>query len=426
MADRSYVPGVGQIPFGNQNANPQASRYAVDAATSTDAKETILLRKAIERAIYSAVPEQYYALKLIFEQSPLVKGSDEFEYLEHTFGRTPMIAAGTAAAVVAVASSEVTQVIPVTADSVNHFVPDDVITYPDGTPAVVRSVSGTNITVASYTGLGLPAVASGDYFAMQAPGTADGTSTFSHFDRMQTITRYNYIQEFMRVARWGNMELQKYKNMGTTDYLDVDKKDKMDQLRTDLFVSFFNGTRGEFRLASTIPSKSMGGILPTMTAAGSMRGTPTTASLRSDFETLAFKTNYKKAGGTRFIYGCDEILYELSKAYKDTLIRYAPNDNVAKMNLSQFEFGTMKFVPVPTELFKERSCFPASWQRKMLVLDQESIKPCIMQGIPMMDSGGTLDLGKLGTREKFQDTWYSASLSLQFNNPLASFSLDIQ
>jgi hypothetical protein len=163
-----------------------------------------------------------------------------------------------------------------------------------------------------------------------------------------------------------------------------------------------------------------------MTAAGSMRGTPSTASLRSDFETLAFKTNYKKAGGTRFLFGTDEMLYEVSKAYKDSLIRYAPNDSIAQMNLDQFKFGTMKFVPVPCELFKERSAFPASWQRKILVLDLESIQPVTMQGLPMMDMGSTLDRGERGSREMFQDFYAEANLSLQMNNPLASFSLDIQ
>jgi len=423
MSTRSYQPGTGGSPFGNLQANAQGSNYPNDAKTGT-ASETILLQKEIERAIYEAVPEQYYALKILFEKTPLEKGSDEFEFLEKTFGRTALEIDANAGAVAASAGAEVTQSLTMTADSVKRCVYDDVVTYPDGTAGIVRSVNGTTVVVASQTGKGLPAVSDGDVLAIQSTIQGDGASSFSHYDRMETVTRYNYIQLFLRARRWGKVELLKYKNMGTTNYLDLDKKETIDQLRTDLFVSLFNGIRGEFTLQSGIQAKSMGGILPTMTAAGSMRGTPSIAALRSDFETLAFKTNYKKAGGTRFIYGTDEMLYELSKVYKDSLIRYAPNESIAMMNLDMFKFGTMKFVPVPCELFKERSCFPASWSHKLLILDQESIQPVKMKGLPMMDMGSTLDRGQAGTREMFQDFYSEANLSLQFNNPLASFTLD--
>jgi hypothetical protein len=157
-----------------------------------------------------------------------------------------------------------------------------------------------------------------------------------------------------------------------------------------------------------------------------MSANPTTAALRSTFETLSFKTNFKKEGGVRMIYGTDEMLYELSKVFKDPGLRYAPNDTVANMNLFEYRLGTQRFVPVPCELFKEQSCFPASWQRKLLVLDQETITPVKMKGIPAMDSGSTLDKGDNGTREGFKDWFVEANLSLRFNNPLGSFSMDVQ
>lgn len=424
MSNRTYTPGAGNSPFGNLQANPQASNYQTDSGYA--ATGSILLQKAIRKAIFDAAPEQYNALKLVFEKEIEEVGSDEFEFLEKTFGRSALEATNAPVAVVAVPGSEVTQVIAMTAASVTHVQPDDIIVYPDGTKAIVRSIASLNVTVASQTGLGLPAVTIGDIFAVQSTIAGDGANSFSHYDRMETVTRYNYIQLFLRASRWSRIELQKYINQGTTNYLDMDKMEKMKQLRTDLFVSFFNGTRGEFRLASTIPAKSMGGIFPTMQAAGAMTGNPTIAGLRTQFESLAFKTNYKKEGGVRMIYATDEMLYELSKVFKDPGIRYAPSDRVADLNLYEYKLGTQRFVPVPCELFKEQSCFPASWQRKILVLDQETITPVKMKGIPSMDSGETLDKGKNGTREGFKDWYVEANLSLRFNNPLGSFTLDVQ
>jgi hypothetical protein len=424
MSNTVYTPGAGNTPYGNQNANPQSSNYSADSGYS--AQESILLEKAVRKAIFDAAPAHYKALRLIFEKQMEEELSDEFEYLEKTFGRTALEATSSPVLVAASPGNEVTQVIAMTAASVAAISVDDVIVYPDGTKAIVRTIAALNVTVASLTDSGLPAVTAGDVFSIMAPIAGDGASGFSHYERMNTITRYNYIQLFLRACRWGRLEMQKYENLGRTNYMALDKAEKMNQLRTDMFVSFFNGTRGEFKLASTIPAKAMGGIYPSMVAAGSMSGNPTTAGLKSTFESLAFKTNYKAEGGTRMIYGTDEMLYELSKAFKDPGLRYAPNDRIADLNLYEYKLGSMKFVPVSCELFKERSCFPASWNKKLLILDQETITPVKMKGIPATFSGSTLDKGENGTREGFKDWYVEGNLSLRFNNPMGSFSIDVK
>lgn len=423
MSQRTYTPGIGNAPFGNVNTNPQASNYG--ATSGYSAQESLLIAKAIKEAIFDAAPEQYNALKLVFEKGFTEYNNDEFEYLESTFGRSALEANSVVAAQAAVVGAVQTQVIALTAATITHIGNDLVIIYSDGTKGIVRAVAGLNITVESQTSAGLPAVAVGDIFSIQGSIYGDGENGFSNYERLETITRYNYIQQFLRACRWGRVELLKHQNSGTTNFLDKDKKEKMRQLRTDLFNSFFNGTRGEFRLASGLPVKSMGGIFPTMVAAGSMNSNPTLAGLRAAFEKLAFATNHKKEGGTRMIYATDEMLYELSKIFKDPGTRYAPTDMIANMNLTEYKMGTMRFVPVPCELFKDQSCFPKDWNRKMLVLDQETINPVKMKGLPAMETGTTLSKGPNGTRENFEDTWYGANLSLEFNNPLGSFYLDV-
>jgi hypothetical protein len=423
MSQVSYTPGIGNAPFGNVNTNPQSSNYGANSGYS--AQESLLIAKAIKEAIFDAAPEQYNALKLVFEKGFVEYNNDEFEYLESTFGRSALESTGIVAAQAAVAGAVQTQTIPLTAGTITHVGLDLILVYPDGTKGIVRAIAGLNVTVESQTSAGLPAVAVGDIFSVQSTIYGDGEDGFSNYERLETITRYNYVQQFLRACRWGRVELLKHQNSGTTNFLEKDKKEKMRQLRTDLFNSFFNGTRGEFRLASGLPVKSMGGIFPTMVAAGSMNANPTIAGLRAAFERLAFATNFKKEGGTRMIYATDEMLYELSKIFKDPGTRYAPTDMIANMNLTEYKMGTMRFVPVPCELFKEQSCFPKDWNRKMLVLDQETISPVKMKGLPAMETGTTLSKGSNGTRENFEDTWYGANLSQEFNNPLGSFWLDV-
>lgn len=425
MSNVNYTPGLGNLPYGNTNTNPQSSQYA--AISGYSPTESILIAKAIKEAIFDAAPAQYNALKLLYAKPLEDVGSDEFEYLETTFGRSALTSNAIVAAVAAVPGVPAAQTLTLTAASMTHLTPDLVIIYPDNSKAVIRVVAGaTTINVESQTSAGLPAVAVGDVFAIQSTIMADAMTYFSNYERMETITRYNFVQFFVRAARWGRIELQKYENQGTTDYLVIDKEQKLKQLRVDLFNSFFNGTRGEFQISGGYIAKAMGGIYPTMVAAGSMSSNPTVAGLKAAFETLAFATNYKMEGAVRFIYGTSEILYEFSKVWKEAGIRYAPNDEIANLNLTEYKIGTMRFVPVACELFREASCFPADWKRRLLIIDQETITPIKMKGIPALEMGTTLDQQAVGTREGFKDWYVKGQLSLRMNNPLSSFILDVQ
>lgn len=424
MSNKGYTPGIGNSPFGMLATNPQSSQYAGISGYSP--QETIRIAKAIRYAIFDAAPEQYAALRIIFEKPMKEYNNREFEFLEKTFGRSALASTGVVAAQVAVAGVPQTQVIPMTAGSVTHITPDLIIVYPNNAKAVIKSIAGLNVTVESQTSDGLPAVANGDIFSILSTIQADGMDYFSNYERLETITRYNFIQEFLRARRWTRMELQEYQNSGTTDYLVNDKAEGIKQMRVDLFNALFNGQKGEFRISNNYVTTAMGGIFPTMVAAGSMTANPTLAGLIPVFKTLADATNFKKEGATRFIYGTQLILSELSSVFKDPGVRYAPNDSIASMDLKQYEFGGMKFVPVPCELFKEQSCFPKDWARRLLVLDQETISPVKMKGMPYMNIGGTLDRGSNGTRENYKDWYVEANLSLEFNNPIGSFWIDVQ
>lgn len=428
MSDVLYQPGLQNSPYGIDAANPQGSRFNNDAVTGTTS-ETILLEKEVKRAIFESAPEQYNALRILFSMSPEVKGSDEFEYLEMTFARNALAIDANAAAVAASAGAQVTQTWTLTAASMSYVTPDLVLTLPDNTEVVVKSVNaGANqITVGSLTGQGISAVTSGDSLALRSSIYADGKDSFETYHRSETITRYNYVQFFLRAKRWDSIELQKYMNTGRTDYLVKDKKQKIEQLRYDLLISYFNGHRGQYLISGDYSAKSMNGVFPTMVNAGSANAAPTLAGLQTAFESLAFATNAKKEGAVRFLYGTNESLYQLSKIYKQPGLRYEPNDEIAKLDLKMIEFGTMKFVMVPVELFGEPSAFPSDWATRILCLDQETIRPVIMKGFPQMSTGGTLDrTGDKGTRENFKEWWCEAQLSIEFNRPLGCFWLDIQ
>ncbi len=423
MSNTNYVPGLGNLPFGNRNTNPEGSFYSGDSEYNP--VESDLIAKAIKYAIFDAAPAQYDSLKVLFSKPFSEKNLDEFSYKEKSFGRSPIEAAGVVGAAGAVPGAHQTQAITLTGPSLIRISPDLIIIYPDGTHGVIQSIAGAVITVNSLTNGGLPAVAIGDVFAIQSTVRSDGMDYFSNYERLDDITRYNYIQFFLRARRWAKVELQKYINAGTTNYLASDKEEKMKQLRIDMFNSFWNGVRGEYTISSGYAAKAMGGIYPTMQAAGAASANPTLAGLKATFETLAFQTNFKSEGATRFIYGTDEILNEFSNIYKQPGLRYEPNNEIANLKLSRIRLGTSDYVLVPCELWREESCFESSWARRVIILDQETVRPVKMKGIPALEMGQTDNLKK-GSREDYTDWWCRAQLSIEFNNPVASFSLDIQ
>ena len=419
-----YTPGPGNSPFGELNANPENSNFGNESAFNPD--ETLLIQKEVKRIIFDASPAQYKSLKVLFSKPFVDKNLKEFSYIEKTFGRSVIEAAAIAAAVAGAPNTNVTQTITLTAASISRISLDMIILYPDNTKGTVVAIAGNDITVRSHTGFGLSAVAVGDIFAIQSTINADARDHINVYTRMETVERYNYIQQFIRARRWGREEYQEWLNAGTTNYLDMDKKENMEQLRVDMFNSFWNGLRGEVELEDGTVAKAMGGIYPLMQAAGSAEGFTTIANFEDTFKTLAFSTNYKAEGGTRFVYGTDEILHTFSRVFKLPLTRYQPNTEMANLNLWSLTLGTMEFVLVPCELWREESCFPSDWARRIIVLDQETVRPVKLKGLPAFEAGQTLNMRNNGTLNDFIDWWVRAQLSIEFNNPLASFIINVQ
>jgi len=284
VANTVYQPGVGNAPFGELQGNPEASNFAAESAFAPN--ETLLLAKEVKRIIFDASPAQYKSMKILFSKPFMDKNLKEFSYIEKTFGRSVIEAQAGVGAVAGAPNTIVTQAITLTAASLSRISLDMIIVYPDNTKGTVTAIVGNVITVTGHTGFGLSAVTAGDIFAIQSTINADARDHINVYTRMETVERFNYIQQFIRARRWGREELQEWKNAGTTNYLDMDKKENIEQLRVDMFNSFWNGLRGEVQLEDGTVAKAMGGIYPLMIAAGSAQGFTSIANFEDTFRTL--------------------------------------------------------------------------------------------------------------------------------------------
>lgn len=427
-ANNSYVavpspvePGLVQNPSARL-LNPIGSEYS--AEFSLTATDTSLLKRAISETIFDAVPAKYKTFRLLFDKPVEYVASDVFTYMEKIFGRTALKSTG-------IVASSADQTIVLSAGGGKNITINKIIVYPNNRKGVVISVATDTIHVKPLNGqANLPAIAANDYFAIQGSVIADGQNFLTHYDRMSKVERFNYVQLMERDKRWTRMEIQKFANSSTTNYFALDKKEQLELLLQDMFCSFWNGERGEVDVlvpggAVSYKAKTMGGIFPLMVAAGCATSSGVTeATLKEVFEALCFQTDYKTEGATRFIFAQNSLLYALSKVWKEVGIRYRPDDKIGDLNLLEYRIGDMRFVPVGTELFKEKAMFPVDWASRIFVLDLDTIHPVCMTGYAPIETGQTSPKGVNGSINDYTEWWIQGMLSLKFNNPLSSFYID--
>lgn len=401
--------------FSNQNLNSVGSEYAAQYGHDI----SLLVQKLTNRAIFDAKPQQFMDLKLLNMVEPLQANSDEFFFQEMGYQREPLVATGAAASV----TYPATQNIPVT--SVENIATNTIITYPNGAHGSVTDVDTTNltITVTPYTGDSLPAVAADDVIANMSSVDHDGSDGFAQYFRASTIERNNYIQLFNKAIRYNEVELHKLKHMGTTsNFLEMEKKAMFDQHRIDISNAFWIGQKGQVITANGTPAKTTGGVYTSMVEAGAPNALATVNTLVDAFEDVILNSEYGDYGSVRMAFLTPRMHRILSKAYKDELTRYQPNDEIAILNLKEVNIGSSRIVLVPFKRFEDEASFPASFANKIVILDMKNIRRRQLWG---ERSGDTLKLED-GVPKRYGDIWVDCNMGVEMYNPLACAWVDVQ
>ena len=418
MAQFNYLPtpnpvqpNVAQAPYAGWLQNPMMSPYS----QAYGLPETDLLKKAIAHDIYDSIPAQFALMTLLLDRGIEYYADDVFTYMERTWNRVALTvgAAGANAAAL--------QVIPMTNTAGVGI--NAVVVYPDGTHGMVNTVTtNTSITVQIQTNGGtLPAVVGGDYLTVESYIKADGMNYFVGYDRLQVVERYNYMQMFQRSKRWTRLEMQKYRNSGTTDYMEKDMALQIEEIYQDAFATYLNGSIGEYTFtapggAGVYRGKTANGIVQTLLQGGVQTCTSDPTTITSDFQTLAENTNYKNVNEPRFVIGTNKMLSKLDAILKDP-IRYETSDRVNDLGLSEYKFGEMKFVKITCELLRANSyMFPASFENMILILDLNAIKPTCMTGYEPFEFYTTKENLSDGGHQDFSEWVIQGMISTQINN----------
>ena len=400
--------------FANQNYNSVGSEYANLYGHDI----SLLVQKLTNRAIFDAAPQQFMDLKLMNMVPAETVNSDEFFFQEMGYQREPL----QVTAVSATVSYPTTQTINVA--SVDNISTNTIISYPNGQKGSVVAVDTSllTITVSPYNGDTLPAVAIGDVLANVSTVDHDGSEGFAQYFRASTIERVNYVQLFNKAIRYSEVELHKLKNMGTTaNFLEMERNAMFNQHRIDISNALWTGQKGEVVTANGTPAKTTGGVYTSMVEAGSPNAVATAATLVDAFEDMVLSSEFGDYGQARMAFMTPRMHRMLSLAYKEELTRYAPNDEIALLNLKEVNLGSSRIVLVPYKRFEDAASYPASFANKITILDMKNIKRVQLWG---ERSGDTLKLED-GVPKRYGDVWVDCNMGVKFNNPLACGYLDV-
>lgn len=402
------------VKFTNQNYNSVGSEYA--ALYGHDI--SLLVQKLTNRAIFDAAPQQFMDLKLLNMVAAEQVNSDEFFYQEMGYQREPLVATASSAAV----SWPTTQTISVT--STDNISTNTIISYPNGQKGSVVNVDTSllTVTVSPYNGDTLPAVSADDILANVSSVDHDGSDGFAQYFRASTIERVNYVQLFNKAIRYSEVELHKLKTMGTTsNFLEMERNAMFNQHRIDLSNAFWTGQKGEIITADGTPAKTTGGVFSAMVEAGAPNAVANTSTLVDAFEDIVLSSEYGDYGQARMAYMTPRMHRALSLAYKEELTRYAPNDEIALLNLKEINLGSSRIVLVPFKRFEDKASFPGSFENRIVLLDMKNIKRTQLWG---ERSGDTLKLED-GVPKRYGDVWVDCNMGVKFHNPLACAWLDV-
>ncbi len=394
--------------YTDENLNALASTYATDYSKTT----TDLIKRSVHSIIYDIAPKQFYDMTILDSMPAETAPDTEFFFAVKTYSRYPLTVASPG---VASPGANATQDIP-TSDTTMCAV-DNVVCYPDGTKGLITVVTlNTKVTVRPYTGGTLPAVTATQTLPILGPVEGDASDDIKTYFRLDIEERYNFVQQYVKAMKWGEVEIERYRRNGTfSNYLQMNRTEFFDQVRIDRSNFYWLGTRGELTIANGNKVKMAGGIYQTMIEMGTQQFSATSSTLASALEDAALSTNYKEYGAVRFLYATPRLCLAVSKAYKDTLTRYTPDSKVADLMLDMIKIGDSDIVLVPMKRFIDTASFPVSFQNKMFLIDQTSIIPMKF----MAESYGTT-LGRVnnGTLKKYSEEWVSMDFSQKFLNPL--------
>ena len=405
MSLQSYTQNVNNSPFGLANTNAPGSPYA--AAYGRGVTSHLML--PVSPIIFDAQPQQFLDLQYLMAFATEEAPGDEIIWHENVWSRSPIVTDEAITAAPAIPGSTTTTTFDVTGDSLNYVYVGQKIHFTDdnGVPnqVIVSNIVGNAVTVRSMVGVGIGGVAQAGGVNLTNGMTAggDGFQTFANPVRTKTVRRTNLIEKVgPEQMIWNRLERIKWKNQSQTNFMEVDMRNVLTQLKVSMCQRIWLGQYGEGLVSysntgETAIAKFTEGIVPSIQNNGGATLNSTMSTVWDDLTTGIFQTNFGPINNERVIFGTPEMLHALNLKQKAEFVRYSTTDKIWDLDFEEWRFGGQKLTLVPTQIWNDAASFPEEYARRLVVLQKSSVKLVTMRGVAMISQEAKVSQSRTNT-----------------------------
>lgn len=353
------------------NTNPLGSLFALEGNYQVQE----YLRAHIDSRMINGWPKRFTDMTLFGQKKGASLKTDEFWWPVNEYDRQGLIASAN------VTGGQNSLVVPVVTTD-GAFI-DMELAWDNGAVGVVTAVnpSGNTVTISGIRGAVLPTIVSGTSFAFMAPGTSFTRKNINFNYRMKPTMLKNYISIMAGVVQYNWDELQKVGDgslNAIANFLGTEFDNFLLHMKISQRNTIWQSTRGEYILDGNNYTKTTGGIRWFMQNYGSTTANPTRGNFADTVQTLCRLTQYKENGARKYLFASPDLIEVFMETYKSTNpignVRYAPNDMIANLNLTQVDYLTSTVIPVSVQAFVDQTSFSRDFGNMFFLIDAEYVE----------------------------------------------------
>jgi hypothetical protein len=232
---------------------------------------------------------------------------------------------------------------------------------------------------------------------------------------------------------WNRLERMKWKNQAQTNFMEVDMRNLLTQLKVSMCQRIWLGQYGEslvnYGTAETAIAKFTEGIVPSIINNGGALLNSTMSTVWDDMTTGIFQTNFGPVTNERVIFGTPEMLHALNLKQKAEFVRYSAGDKIWDLDFEEWRFGGQKITLVPTQIWNDAASFPEEYARRLVVLQKSSVKLVTMRGVAMISQEAKVSQSRTNTNPfeiyDFERYTVEGMVGTKVQNAAQNFIIDV-
>lgn len=355
---------------------------------------TNLLGTSVAPRLIEAFNQKFSSTMFIMSLEKMYVPDIQWQWFQTPYLNAPLVvAAPGVAASPNGGSGQVTQVVPVSAASIGTVAAGMTMVYPGSTThGIVLSINtgASTVTLGSYNGVSLPALAAGDELGNGGPRNSDGQAMATSVYQPTQVLYGNTMEQIgYHSVAWDPISAQVFENNGTTNYKAQTISDVTKLFFTSVTHSFFLGGGGIGLLPgggrSTFSTK---GLFKQQADDGVSIVDVTQGNCISAMQEAIYDNSIENGGEEWILAGPSRLLQKFGQGEKAERLRYRIGENTYDSYLNRYSFfGGYNVTPLAIPQFEDRGSWGTGYRDTVLLFKKSDVKLVGLQNWPMFTMG---------------------------------------